>query len=143
MAKGTQYLLDDEISRIRILYTDAGFKVSEIVKITSYSKNQVHRAIFAPQGPRQRKGPFPALSLAEEAELVRFITGSKQNRQMPWSNISTLLFNGKYGNKAIRSAFRRLGYKRYLARPKPPLTAERMAQRKAFDNEHKDWTPQQ
>ncbi|RYC58426.1 hypothetical protein CHU98_g7774 [Xylaria longipes] len=102
-------------------------------------------ALFSPQGLRRRKGPSPAISLSstEEAELVEFVTSSRTNRQLLWFKVSNLLFDGAYGEKAIRNALRRFSYRRYRARSKPPLTARRMALRKAFADEHRFWTPEQ
>ncbi|RWA09641.1 hypothetical protein EKO27_g5442 [Xylaria grammica] len=132
-----------EQTRIRTLYTDGGFTIPQICQRTPFTKGQVNRALFSPSGPRRRKGPPPALSAADEAELVEFITASQQNRLMPWYKISILLFDGKYGTKAIRSAMQRLGYKRYAARLKPPLSPANRAKRLAFAEAHVDWTPEQ
>ncbi|KAI1754005.1 hypothetical protein F4782DRAFT_59424 [Xylaria castorea] len=100
MAQGRPHLTDDERNRIRILYTDAKQSVAQICRITGYSRNQVHRAVSAPQGPRRRKGPPPVIGPAEETELVEFVTSSPRNRYLPWKKVAQEFKGGIYGHKA-------------------------------------------
>ncbi|KAI0196739.1 hypothetical protein EV127DRAFT_315891, partial [Xylaria flabelliformis] len=106
----SKHLSPEERGRVRVLYHDAGFTEAQICRITNYTSDQVHKAVFYQYGPRKRKGPSPALGPNEETELIEFIQQSRENRQLPWARISTTLFDGQYGYKAIRNTFKRLGY---------------------------------
>ncbi|KAI0474705.1 hypothetical protein F4859DRAFT_481626 [Xylaria cf. heliscus] len=112
MAKGRQHLTDDDIVRIRILHQDGGCSIPHICKTTGFSRAQVRRAITATQGPRQRKGPPPALGPEEEADLIRFITASARNRFLSWQKVAKEFADGAYSEKSVRNALLRLGYKK-------------------------------
>ncbi|RYC61552.1 hypothetical protein CHU98_g4659 [Xylaria longipes] len=112
MVQGSQHLTDEERFRVRVLHDDARMSMAQICRITGYSKSQVRRAMTAVQGPRKRKGPPPAIGPAEEAELVRFINASRRNRFLSWKKVAEEFSNGAYGEKSIRNALERLGYRR-------------------------------
>ena len=143
MSERRPHLTPEDRKRVRTLYIDAGLSVGQICRQTGYSKRQVNYALFTPIGPRQRKGPRPALGPLEETELIQFIELDRENRLLPWSQVSKRVFEGAYGITAIRNAFRRLGYSRYKARAKPPLTPEHMEIRLRWAEEHVNWTLEQ
>jgi transposase len=127
-----RHLTDVEKARIRTLYTDGELKIPQIIRKTGYSKGQVNRALFTPEGPRRRKGPPPALSPTDKADLIAFVTASRTNRLLPWHRVAQSFRGGQYGYKAIFNALRRLGFKRYRARLKPPICERNRQKRLAF-----------
>jgi hypothetical protein len=80
--------------------------------------------------PQKRSGKPPILSLEQVAQLIAFVTSSRIGRQMTYIALS-IYFSWNVGMYAIRGALRRAGYKQYIARSKPPLSAKNRANRLA------------
>ena len=108
---GRPHLTDDERLRVRVLRHDANFTFARISQITGYGERQIRNALKSPTVGK-RSGRPTALSPAQEAELVRFVTASKENRSMTYADIGKALFDGAHGEYAIRNTLRRLGFKR-------------------------------
>jgi len=114
-----KHLTEAQRAEIRTLYFTAGLSKPKIVTLTGYGLGQVKRAIKEPI-PQKRSGRPPVMTSEQQQELVEFITTSKENRRMGFLELSTTLFNGAFGEYAIRSTLRRLGYSRYVAYRKSP-----------------------
>ncbi len=56
--------------------------------------------------------------------LDEFVRASKKNRQMSYQQLSTVLFSGQFTEGVIRSSLYRMGHKKYVANPKPPISEE-------------------
>ena len=108
---GRPHLTDDERLRVRVLRHDANFTLARISEITGYGDRQIRNALKSATVGK-RSGRPKALSAAQEAELVRFVTASKENRSMTYAEIGKSLFDGAHGEYAIRNTLRRLGFKR-------------------------------
>lgn len=140
----TQHLTAEAKIRIYALYYDAQKGPAEIAAITGYSKGQIRYAIrsgtttIAPRSGRPR-----ALNASQEEELVAFICGSREGRRMPFLQLSMTLFEAKFGVWAIKNTLYRLGFRRRIARKKPPITEKNRQLRLAWAHEHANWTPEQ
>ncbi|KAG5998555.1 hypothetical protein E4U52_007626 [Claviceps spartinae] len=111
-----------ERAEIRTLFFTAGMTKPNIAAKTGYGISQIRRAIRDPV-PAARSGRPPVLSAEQQQELVEFVTATKKNRGLSFLNISTSLFDGAFGEYAIRSTLRRLGFSRkngLLCPPQPP-----------------------
>ncbi|KAL0936848.1 uncharacterized protein CTRU02_209064 [Colletotrichum truncatum] len=140
----TKQLDTAERQRIRTLYFDAQMGPSEIVKRTGFTKDQVRNAIRAKSAtPAPRSGRPRKLNAQQEAQLVEYIVSSKAGRRASFLELSVLLLKGQFGAYAIRATLRRLGFKRYIARRKPPITEETRQKRLAWAHEYVNWTVQQ
>lgn len=71
-------------------------------------------------------------------ELIEFIGSSKISRQMRLIQIPQAL-GWNCLVEATRGALRRAGYKRYIARQKPPISEKTQQLRLAFAEEHVNW----
>lgn len=108
---GRSHLTDDERFRVRVLRHDANFTIPRIAEITGYGNRQIRNALKSPTVAK-RSGRPATLNPAREAELVRFVTASKENRSMSYANIAKALFEGEHGEFTVRSTLRRLGFQR-------------------------------
>lgn len=137
-----KHLSEAQRAEIRTLYFTAGLSKPKIAILTSYSIGQVKRAIKEPI-PKLRSGRPPIITQEQQGELIEFITSSKKNRRMSFLELSTKLFDGAFGEYAIRSTLRRLGYRRYVAYRKPPISDKNRQLRLQFAYEHVNWTQDQ
>ncbi|KAF6802683.1 hypothetical protein CPLU01_16146, partial [Colletotrichum plurivorum] len=80
------------------------------------------------------------MTTEQEEELVEYVTSSKQGRRATFLQLSIALFNAVFGMYAIRAALRRLGFKRCIARRKPPINEQTRQRRLAWAQEHRYWT---
>ena len=62
---------------------------------------------------------------------------------MTFLQLSMALFNGIFGMWAIKNTLYRLGFRRRVARKKPPITETNRKKRLAWAQEHLDWSPEQ
>lgn len=140
----TKQLPEAERTRIRTLFFDAKMSYTEIVKVTGFSREQVRRAcVAASAAPAQRPGRPRAMTPEQEEQLVEYVTSSKEGRRATFLQLSVVLFNAVFGVYAIRAALRRLGFHRYIARRKPPITEDNRQKRLAWALEHVNWTVDQ
>jgi hypothetical protein len=83
------------------------------------------------------------LSTQQIDKIVRFITSSKRTRRMPyWKVLLALGWEG-ISPSTIRSSLRRVGYKRYVALRKPPISERNRQLHLQFALDHLDWTDEQ
>ena len=74
--------------------------------------------------------------------LCLWVTASRENRRVPWTNIPSILgWNVSF--YAIRTAFKKEGFTRGLARRKKALTYANRISRLQWAIEHEDWTEDQ
>ena len=137
-----KHLTEEEKKNVYDLFHHFNRTKNEIVAATSFSSYQVRRAILPPT-IKQKPGRRPLLSDDEEQELITFVTASKQHRRMTYSYLVKEVFDGRFGKWAIRSAFVRNGFKRYVATKKPFISETNRQKRLAWALEHRDWTAAQ
>ncbi|KAK8038141.1 transposable element tc1 transposase [Apiospora phragmitis] len=140
---GTKHLTNDDRQRIRTLYSEGNKTKAEIHDITGFSIDQIKIAIKAPSSNVAKRSGRPRVLSREQEELVSFVTSSKEGRRASFFQLSVILFQSLFGVYVIRSTLRRLGFKRYTARRKPPISETNRQKRLAWALEHKDWTPEQ
>jgi hypothetical protein len=135
-----RYLSRDERLRAQTLH-DAGWKLHEIQRKLGISWNQVQYACSHQLTPQKRSGRPPVLEEEQVDEIELFVVSSKTNRLISYHRLSTVfqpIMSHLASAGAIRGALERRGYKRYVARQKPPLSAKNRQLRKQFAEEHKD-----
>lgn len=139
---GVKQLTQADHTRIRTLFFDANLSVSEIQSRTGLTKAQIRHAVRNKE-LKKRPGRPRLLTPEQEEELVEFVTASKENRRMSFLQLSTVLFNAIFGIWAIKHALYRLGFRRRIARQKPPLSEKNRRLRLEWAREHVNWTPEQ
>lgn len=137
---GKAKITDIQRMRIRTLAEHAGLSKTQIADAIGLSFSQVKRALRRSSEPRKKSGRRPLLSDEQAAELIAFVSSSKEGRRMSFLTLSVTLFDGQFGEYAIRSTLRRFGYNRYPAYQKPPISAVNQQKRLAFAREHLHWT---
>jgi transposase len=137
---GCRQLSVEARQRIRTLYFDAHLNRCEIARITGATKAQIRHAINSPSAEiRPRSGRPRVLASEQEAELVEFICACKKSRRMNFLRLSRVLFAGSFGMWAIKNALYRLGFRRLVARKKPPITEATRVSRLNWALEHVNW----
>lgn len=137
---GRSQLTTEERTRVRTLYFDGQFKIAKIQQITGYTRSQIRYTIAAEDAAvKPRSGRPTILSQAEEDELLGFICASKENRRMSFLQLSQSLFQKRFGMWAIKNTLYRLGFRRRVARKKPPISEINRQKRLQWALEHKDW----
>ena len=139
---GVKQLTPYEYHRVRTLFFDGKFNRSEIHTITGYTKDQIRHAIRNPE-PKKRTGRPRLLSSEQEQELVEFVCASKKNRRISFLELSLVLFSAVFGVWAIKHALYRLGFRRRIARQKPPLSKKNRIARLEWAKAHVNWTKEQ
>jgi hypothetical protein len=141
---GTKQLTTEERQRVRTLYFDGYLSQALIKERTGYTAAQIRTAIRADSATAGRSTGRPRVMTPEqEEELVSYVCTSKKTRRMGFLELSMVLFNGIFGMWLIKHALYRLGFYRRVARRKPPLSEKNKELRKAWAEEHKDWTLEQ
>lgn len=136
-------LTHDERLRVQVLFNDAHLTISQIVLQTNYSERQVRYALahrLTPQ--KQKSGRKVLLNTPQRKRLIQWVTASAENRTTPWVEIPSIL-GLDCGEYAIRTAFKKEGYARRIARRKPPLSEENRKKRLDWAHEHLNWTDKQ
>ncbi|KAL8306056.1 hypothetical protein RB597_003322 [Gaeumannomyces tritici] len=124
MAGGTPHLSGEDRQRIRTLYFDGSLSKQDIALRTGFTRFQIRNAIKAAESePKPRPGRPPLLTKEHEEELLRYVA-SDAGRGQSYINIARSIFNGRFGEVAIRNALRRRGIirgtRKFLANPPPP-----------------------
>lgn len=133
----------DQRLRCETLFFDAGWTQGQIALQLNLTLDQVQYALAHRTTPqKQRCGRKTLLNTPQRKRLIEWVTASKQNRRTQWSDIPAIL-GWNCGLYAIRTAFKKEGYARRIARRKPPLTYENQIQRLQWAIEHEDWTEEQ
>jgi hypothetical protein len=119
-----RYLSRDERLRVQTL-RDIGWKLPEIQRRLGITWRQAQYACSHRLTPQKRSGRPPILEEEQVNEIEVFVISSKTNRLMSYHRLA-MVFQPIVGSQApaggIRGALERRGYKRYVARQKPPLS---------------------
>jgi len=141
---GRRQLSAEQRQRIRTLYFDAHLSKAQIASITGATPDQIRYTIRAPSADiAPRSGRPRALTPEQESELVDFVCASKENRRMTFLQLSLVLFSGVFGMWTIKRALYRLGFRRRIARRKPPISEANRVARLNWALEHVNWSPEQ
>jgi len=125
-----------------ILLRSIGWQYKNIVTYTKATYSQVQRTCNTRATPVKRPGRPPLLTQAQIEELVDFVCASQTNRRMSYIQLAnTLEFS--VGRHTIRAALLREGFHRRLAMRKPPISPTNQRLRKAWAEEHVNWTMEQ
>jgi transposase len=130
-----KHLTRDERSQIRTLYFEAKWTQKAIATHLGVSLGQVQYTYSQPCiTPRRRTGRPAKLSESDVEKLITFIRSSKEARQMPWSDLPDAV-GLDCSESAIRTALRKAGFRRYIARRKPHTEEAVRITRKASADE--------
>ncbi len=128
---GTKQLTTEERQRVRTLYFDGQLSQALIKERTGFTAAQIRTAIRADNAIAGRSTGRPRVMTPEqEEELVSYVCASKKTRRMGFLELSIALFNGVFGMWLIKHALYRLGFRRRVARRKPPLSEKNKRLRK-------------
>ncbi|POR37246.1 Uncharacterized protein TPAR_02558 [Tolypocladium paradoxum] len=122
------------------LMQSLGISQSAIATRTGLTLSQVQYAASHPASPKKRSGRRPTLTEAQVEDLIEFITASKEGRRMPYCKLPQAL-GFAVGEYCIRHTLRKLGYRRCVAWPKPPISEKNRLLRLESSHAHRDWTP--
>lgn len=134
-------LTRDERLQVKTLRA-AGFTLREIESLLKITPNQAQYAAFHahPVTPRKKTGRPPLLTKEQADELEAFVCSSRQARQMSYLALSLVFKHWGVSEYAIRYALYKRGYRRYVARQKPPLSEANRKKRLEWAREHVHWT---
>ncbi|KAK6587373.1 hypothetical protein PZA11_000663 [Diplocarpon coronariae] len=134
----------DDRLKCETLYYDAGFTQDQIALQLNLTVGQVQYALSNRLTPQKKRrcGRKVLLNTPQRKRLIEWVTSSRIARRTRWADIPTIL-NFDCGEHAIRTAFKKEGYVRRIARRKPPLTYTNKIQRLQWAIEHEDWTEEQ
>lgn len=117
------------------------------LRLSFYTFRQIQNAIAAGHPTPQKKGTVgrkTELTEEEGDELKLFICSCKEARFMSWLALSIgPMAHLAVGPDCLRKALAKRGYKRYIARAKPPLSPKQMEARLAWAYKYEHWTIQQ
>jgi hypothetical protein len=94
----------------------------------------------------KRSGRPPFIADAQLQELIAFVCASCHNRRLSWAELPFEYPMCTWPNAtewSITSALRRAGFRRRIARTKPPISEENRLLRLAFAHEHLNWSRDQ
>lgn len=92
---------------------------------------------------RGKVGPKSQLTEDQVDDLITYICTSKATRFESFLSLATGPFSHfRVSSEVIRKAVAKRGYKKYIARQKPPLSKKNRELRLAWAEEHKNWTLQ-
>lgn len=131
---------DDRI-RVQTLRS-IGWTYEAIANELNCTQRQVQHACSTVQvTPKKRSGRKSTLSEAQIDEIVEFVTHSRTHRLMSYIQLASGPFaHWSVGEYIIRSALRTRGFKRWIARAKPPLSEKNRRERLQWAREHVSWT---
>lgn len=117
----------------------AGWTYQQIATHLHLTLRQVQHAATTQATPRRPSGRPPILTVAQVEELIEFVCSSRKARRMAYWRLPQEL-GWDCSVYAIRNALRRAGFKRYVARRKPPITEPTRLKRLAFAQRYVNWT---
>jgi hypothetical protein len=79
----------------------------------------------------------------QKQEVINFVIASKESRRMSYLQLSISLFDQAFGQTVIRRCLERHGFRRRIARRKPPISEKNRVDRLAWAHEHVDWSDEQ
>lgn len=137
----TKHLTSRDRQRIRTLFFDAKCSQVQIQEITGATPMQVRGAIRASSPtPRMRSGRPLTITYDQQEQLVQFVMSSKESRRMTFLELSMRLFEGEFSQYVIRRTLYRHGFRRRVARRKPPISEKNRLLRIEFAQKYKNWS---
>jgi Transposase len=110
----------DQRLQVQIL-REIGWTYGQICNKLQLTHNQVRYAISHRLTPQKRSGRPSKLTQEEVDHIISWVCASKAHRRTPWVQISILLkLNVSY--YSVRTALRKAGFVRRVARRKPPIS---------------------
>lgn len=130
----------DNRLRVHTLYFNAHWTTSQIALQLNLTIEQVKYALRHRVTPQKnRSGRRPLLSPTERKQLIDWVCASGKNRRTPWTEIPVILgWNCKV--YAIKTAFKKEGFCRYIALKKPKLSKKQARIRLEWAQNHQYWT---
>ena len=119
----------------------AGWKYSDIAVHLGLTYRQVEVTCHNRVTPKKRKGR-PSITDEMRQELVTYVCQSKLTRRMPYLKLAITL-GWRVLEDAIRRALWKEGFRRRVARLKPPITETNRMKRLQWAIEHRNWTKEQ
>lgn len=123
-----------------------GLKQNEIAAEVCCSRKQVQNALRPSRNVgSHRPGPKARLSTEQVDALEEFVRSWPEGRSMNFLELSmhSQFAHWNCSEQLIRKVLKTRGYKRYVAREKPPLNNINKEKRLAFAHAHASWTKQQ
>lgn len=123
----------------------AGHSIQFIMDFLKATRRQVDYALTSNNvTPQHRPGRPPILTDAQVDELEDFVRQSRAGRQMSYKALAEGPFeHWQVSSDTIRNALRSRGYRRCVARAKPPLTERNRQVQFEWAQAHVDWEPWQ
>lgn len=121
---------------------DAGWKYQRTADHLNFSLRQVHYAATHRRTPKKRSSRPPLLGPEKRLELVEIVCASAENRRLPLWRIP-LVLKWDITEYAIRRALKTEGFRRCLARCKPPISEKNRQLRLKWAQDHLNWTKAQ
>jgi hypothetical protein len=144
MPRGSRHLTAEQRQDVRTLYFQGGNSYTQIQRITGYTKDQIGHAICAISAKILPRSSLPrTITREQEEELIAFVCASKRNRRIYYLELSLSLFEQTIREQAIRNALYRHGFRRCVARYKPPISEANRIKRLAWAYKHLNWTREQ
>ncbi|PQE09047.1 Transposable element Tc1 transposase protein [Rutstroemia sp. NJR-2017a BBW] len=104
----------DDRLRIQTLYFDANWDRTKICLQTNFTYDQINYALTHRLTPQKQKtGRHVVLNTPQRKRLIEWVTASPENRETQWCAIPGIL-GWDCGEKAIRTAFKKEGFRRLL-----------------------------
>src|SRR5437667_11500590 len=96
--------------------------------------------------PKKRSGRPPFITDEQLQELTAFVYTSKRTRRLSWTRLPFEYPMCTWENVyewSISSAIKRAGFRRRIARRKPPISEKNRQLRLAWAQEHLNWSREQ
>jgi DDE superfamily endonuclease/transposase len=122
-----------------------GWKYDQIASELGITQRQVQTACQSDHStPKRRTGRKSVLTEAQVDELTTYVRYSRTTRLMSYLQLANGPFaHWQVGEYTIKHALLKRGFKRYIARQKPPLSEVNKAKRLQWAQEHVNWTQDQ
>ena len=132
--------------RLQVLtLRSAGWTYEKIANHLKITHRQVQTACQSEHPtPVKRKGRNPTLNPQQIEELITFVCSSRTNRLMSYIHLASGPFaQWDVGEFVIRHALYKEGFRRWVARAKPPISEANRIKRLRWAEEHLSWTREQ
>ena len=117
-----------------------GWSYKNIANHCQITERQVQYACTHPATPTKRSGRPTEVDPDIDASLMDLVTKDKHGRRMSYFQVGMRLGLSEH---QVRHRLRRLGFKRYIALRKPPISERNRVARYAWAQEHRRWTKEQ
>lgn len=136
-------LTRDQKIEMRTLRTHNKWTYSTIAKATGHTIGQVRLALTGPLTPQKHRcGKKPLLRTPQKTQLREFLAADRLHRELPWPDLRWYIPGFElYGEQAIRTALRAIGYRRQVRKHKIHLTDRHKAARLTFAYEQLSLRP--